>query len=73
MSERSTEQIRALLDSLYRADSGRILATLERLGRSLFLLENGLANYFHAKDFTNFASLLRTFFDFLLRSKQFCG
>jgi len=31
MSERSTEQIRELLDSLYRADSGRILATLIRL------------------------------------------
>jgi predicted RNA polymerase sigma factor len=31
MSERSTERIRELLDSLYRADSGRILATLIRL------------------------------------------
>jgi hypothetical protein len=31
MSERSTEQIRALLDSLYRVDSRRILATLIRL------------------------------------------
>jgi RNA polymerase sigma-70 factor (ECF subfamily) len=31
MSERSTEQIRELLDSLYRVDSGRILATLIRL------------------------------------------
>ena len=30
MSERSTEQIRELLDSLYRVDSGRILATLIR-------------------------------------------
>ena len=30
MSERSTEQIRELLDSLYRVDSGRILATLTR-------------------------------------------
>ncbi len=31
MSERSTEQIRELLDSLYRVDSRRILATLIRL------------------------------------------
>src|ERR1700760_2454314 len=31
MSERSTEQIRELLDSLYRVDSGRIRATLIRL------------------------------------------
>ena len=31
MSERSTEQIRELLDSLYRVDSGRILATLIRM------------------------------------------
>jgi len=31
MCERSTEQIRELLDSLYRVDSGRILATLIRL------------------------------------------
>ncbi|WP_254061507.1 sigma factor [Granulicella sp. L60] len=31
MSERSTEQIRELLDSLYRVDSGRILATPIRL------------------------------------------
>ena len=31
MSERSTEPIRELLDSLYRLDSGRILATLIRL------------------------------------------
>jgi predicted RNA polymerase sigma factor len=31
MSEHSTEQIRELLDSLYRPDSGRILATLIRL------------------------------------------
>ena len=30
MSERSNEQIRELLDSLYRVDSGRILATLIR-------------------------------------------
>ena len=33
MSERSTEQIRELLDSLYRVDSGRILATLIRFAR----------------------------------------
>jgi len=31
MSERSLEQMRELLDSVYRADSGRILATLIRL------------------------------------------
>jgi predicted RNA polymerase sigma factor len=31
MYQRSTEQIRELLDSLYRTDSGRILATLIRL------------------------------------------
>src|SRR5437867_7420163 len=31
VSERSTAQIRELLDSLYRVDSGRILATLIRL------------------------------------------
>jgi RNA polymerase sigma-70 factor, ECF subfamily len=31
MSERSTERIRDLLDSIYRVDSGRILATLIRL------------------------------------------
>jgi hypothetical protein len=31
MSERSTEQIREFFDSLYRVDSGRILATLIRL------------------------------------------
>jgi RNA polymerase sigma-70 factor, ECF subfamily len=31
MSERSTEQICESLDSLYRVDSGRILATLIRL------------------------------------------
>jgi len=31
MSERSTEQIRELPDSLDRVDSGRILATLIRL------------------------------------------
>ncbi len=31
MSERSPDQIRELLDSLYRVDSGRILATLIRL------------------------------------------
>jgi hypothetical protein len=30
MSERSTEQVRELPDSLYRVDSGRILATLIR-------------------------------------------
>jgi hypothetical protein len=34
MPERSTEQIRELLDSLYRVDSGRIVATLIRLLRT---------------------------------------
>ena len=33
MSEPSTEQIRESLDSLYRVDSGRILATLIRFAR----------------------------------------
>jgi hypothetical protein len=33
MSERTTAQIPELLDSLYRVDSGRILATLIRLAR----------------------------------------
>ena len=33
MSERSTEQIRELLDSLYRVDSGRILATPSKINR----------------------------------------
>ena len=41
MSERSTEQIRELLDSLYREDSGRILATLIRLLGDFDLAEEG--------------------------------
>jgi hypothetical protein len=33
MSERSTEQIRELLDSLYRVDSGRVLCNSDPLAR----------------------------------------
>src|SRR5260370_17779718 len=42
MSERSTEQIRELLDSLYRVDSGRILATLIRLLGDFDLAEEAM-------------------------------
>jgi RNA polymerase sigma-70 factor, ECF subfamily len=42
MSERSIEQIRELLDSLYRVDSGRILATLIRLLGDLNLAEEAM-------------------------------
>ena len=42
MSERSTKQIPELLDSLYRADSGRILATLIRLLGDLHLAEEAM-------------------------------
>src|SRR6266403_3262173 len=42
MSERSAEQIRKLLDSLYRADSGRILATLIRLLGDFDLAEEAM-------------------------------
>jgi hypothetical protein len=42
MSERSTEQIRELLDSLYRVDSGRILATLIRLPGDFDLAEEAM-------------------------------
>jgi len=44
VSERSTEQIRELLDSLYRADSGRILATLIRLFGDFDLAEARLTD-----------------------------
>ncbi len=48
MSERSTEQIGALLDSLYRADSGRILATLIRLLGDFDLAEEAMHEAFAA-------------------------
>jgi RNA polymerase sigma-70 factor (ECF subfamily) len=48
MSERSTEQIRELLDSLYRVDSGRILATLIRLLGDLDLAEEAMHEAFAA-------------------------
>jgi RNA polymerase sigma-70 factor (ECF subfamily) len=48
MSERSTEQIRELLDSLYRVDSGRILATLIRLLGDLDLAEESMHEAFAA-------------------------
>jgi predicted RNA polymerase sigma factor len=44
MSERSTEQIRELLDSLYCVDSGRILATLN-LRRRLRRIPEARASY----------------------------
>ena len=43
MFERSTGQIRELLDSLYRVDSGRILATLIRLLGDFDVAEGGVA------------------------------
>src|ERR1700748_1794285 len=46
MSERSTEQIRNLLDSLYRVDSGRILATLIRLLGDFDLAEEAMHEAF---------------------------
>jgi RNA polymerase sigma-70 factor (ECF subfamily) len=46
MSERSTEQIRELLDSFYRADSGRILATLIRLLGDFDLAEEAMHEAF---------------------------
>src|SRR5208283_4542231 len=48
MSERSTEQIRELLDSLYRVDSGRILATLIRLLGDFDLAEEAMHEAFVA-------------------------
>ncbi|MCA1577555.1 MAG: RNA polymerase sigma factor [Acidobacteria bacterium] len=48
MSERSTEQIRELLDSLYRVDSGRILATLIRLIGDFDLAEEAMHEAFAA-------------------------
>jgi hypothetical protein len=48
MSERSTEQVRELLDSLYRVDSGRILATLIRLLGDFDLAEEAMHEAFAA-------------------------
>src|SRR2546422_3001499 len=48
MSERSTEQIRELLGSLYRVDSGRILATLIRLLGDFDLAEEAMHEAFAA-------------------------
>jgi RNA polymerase sigma-70 factor (ECF subfamily) len=48
MSEPSTEQIRELLDSLYRVDSGRILATLIRLLGDFDLAEDAMHEAFAA-------------------------
>ena len=46
VSERSTVQIRELLDSLYRVDSGRILATLIRLLGDIDLAEEAMHEAF---------------------------
>jgi RNA polymerase sigma-70 factor (ECF subfamily) len=48
MSEQSTEPIRELLDSLYRVDSGRILATLIRLLGDFDLAEEAMHDAFAA-------------------------
>ncbi len=48
MSEPSSEQIRELLDSLYRLDSGRILATLIRLLGDFDLAEEAMHEAFAA-------------------------
>jgi RNA polymerase sigma-70 factor (ECF subfamily) len=48
MSERSPDQIRELLDSLYRVDSGRILATLIRLLGDFDLAEEAMHEAFAA-------------------------
>src|SRR6202453_4576786 len=48
MSEHSPEQIRELLDSLYRVDSGRILATLIRLLGDFDLAEEAMHEAFAA-------------------------
>jgi RNA polymerase sigma-70 factor, ECF subfamily len=48
MSERSNEQIRELLDSLYRVESGRILATLIRLLGDFDLAEEAMHEAFAA-------------------------
>ena len=46
MSEPATEQIRELLDSIYRVDAGRILATLIRLLGDFDLAEDALHDAF---------------------------
>src|ERR1700731_4520721 len=46
MSRPSTDQIRELLDSLYRVDSGRILATLIRLLGDFDLAEEAMHEAF---------------------------
>ncbi len=48
ISARSTDQIRELLDSLYRVDSGRILATLIRLLGDFDLAEEAMHEAFAA-------------------------
>ena len=48
MSERCSEQVRELLDSLYRVDSGRILATLIRLLGDFDLAEEAMHEAFAA-------------------------
>ncbi len=48
MSERPTEQIPEFLDSLYRVDSGRILATLVRLLGDIDLAEEAMHEAFAA-------------------------
>jgi len=48
MPEHSTEQMRELLDSLYRVDSGRILATLIRLLGDFDLAEEAMHEAFAA-------------------------
>jgi RNA polymerase sigma-70 factor (ECF subfamily) len=48
MSEHATEQIREMLDSLYREDSGRILATLIRLLGDFDLAEEAMHEAFAA-------------------------
>ena len=48
MSESSTEPIRELLDSLYRVESGRILATLIRLLGDFDLAEEAMHEAFAA-------------------------
>ena len=48
MAERSAEQIHALLDSLYRVDSGRVLATLIRLLGDFDLAEEAMHEAFAA-------------------------
>ena len=48
MSEHTTERVRELLDSLYRVDSGRILATLIRLLGDFDLAEEAMHEAFAA-------------------------